>query len=58
LLVTPPAATRAGSASGRTITGALPPSSSESRVTVRDAPSMSSFPTRTLPVKLIFRQAG
>ena len=27
-------------------------------VTVRDAPSIRSLPTRTLPVKLIFRHAG
>ena len=40
------------------MTGALPPSSSDSRVTVRDAPSISSLPTRTLPVKLILRSAG
>jgi hypothetical protein len=56
LAVTPEAATASRSlTSGKTITGALPPSSSDSLVTVREAPSIRILPTRTEPVNWILR---
>ena len=43
------------SASGQTMNGALPPSSIDVRITVRDACSSSNFPTWVDPVKLTLR---
>ena len=46
------------SASSKTMNGALPPSSSETRLTVSDACRMSSLPTGVDPVNVILRTSG
>ena len=53
-----PATTCSRFTSGKMSTGALPPSSSDRRVTVFEAPSIRSLPTRVLPVKWILARAG
>ena len=45
-------------ASGKTMTGALPPASSETRLNVRAPSSISRRPTSLLPVKLILSTRG
>ena len=51
-------ATTSGSASGKTMNGACPPSSRLSRLTWSAACRISCLPTSVEPVKLIFRTAG
>ena len=51
-------ATTSGSASGKMIIGACPPSSRLRRFTWSAAARIKSLPTRVEPVKLIFRTAG
>lgn len=51
---TTPAAAVSTSASSKTMKGAFPPSSSDTRFTVSAAPAISCFPTRVEPVNPIF----
>mmetsp|Transcript_31158 Transcript_31158/g.74065 ORF Transcript_31158/g.74065 Transcript_31158/m.74065 type:complete len:360 (+) Transcript_31158:422-1501(+) len=53
-----PEAARSRSASSKTMSGALPPSSSETFLTVSAAPAISFFPTAVDPVKPIFLTAS
>src|SRR2546423_10748663 len=53
-----PSSARSKSASSNTIAGACPPSSRDSFVTFRAAPTINFFPTSVDPVNVIFRQIG
>src|SRR3954463_766839 len=58
LPVTAICAPTSGSASGKTMNGACPPSSRLTRLTCSAQPRSSCLPTSVEPVKLILRQTG
>ncbi len=53
-----PSTAHASSASGKTMDGLLPPSSSETGATRSEAACMTSLPTAVDPVKLTLRTSG